>query len=64
MNGITLNENINYIDIKNTIDTLNEQIENDSYKYNYTNQSHHSLSYQYFTNNYDKNILSYCSPQV
>ena len=23
-----------------------------------------NLNYQYFTNNYDKNILSYCSPQV
>jgi len=64
MHGITLDENINYNNIKSTIDTLNDKIEKEADKYNYTGQSHHSLSYQYFTNNYDKNILSYCSPQV
>ena len=41
----------------------NGNIGTDPEKYNYTGQSHHSLAYQYFTNNYDKNILSVCSPQ-
>ena len=64
MNGIILDENPNYNDVNCTIDTLNEDIEKDSDKYNYTGQSHHNLAYQYFTNNYDKNILSYCTPQI
>ena len=64
MNGIILDENPKYNDVKCTIDTLNENIEKDSDKYNYTGQSNHSLAYQYFTNNYDKNILSYCTPQI
>ena len=63
MGCIALDENPNYEDIKITIDTLNEKIEKDAEKYNYTGQSHHSLAYQYFTNNYDENILSVCSPQ-
>ena len=29
MNGIVLDENPNYNDVKSTIDTLNEKIEND-----------------------------------
>jgi len=64
MNGIILDENTKYKDIKMTIDTLNEEIKNDSHRYNYTGQHHHNLAHQYFTNNYDKNILSYCSPQL
>ena len=64
MKGVILDENPNYIDVKCTIDTLNENIEKDSDKYNYTGQCHHNLAYQYFTNNYDKNILSYCTPQI
>ena len=63
MGCITLDENPNYEDIKATIDTLNEQIEKDAAKYNYTGQSHHSLAYQYFSKNCDKIILSVCSSQ-
>ena len=64
MNGISLDENVDYHDIMSTIKTLNTEIKNDSHKYNYTGQSPHSLAYQYFTNNCDKNIVSYCSPQL
>jgi hypothetical protein len=64
MNGIILDENPNYNDVKCTIDALNENIEKDSDKYNYTGQSHHRLAYQYFTHNYDRSILSYCTPQI
>ena len=64
MGCITLEENTNYEDIRYTIDELNLKIEDNNLKYNYTGQSIHRLAYQYFTNNYDKNILSHCSPQL
>jgi len=64
MDGIVLDENLHYHDIKSTIETLNEEITDDTYKYNYTGQHHHTLAYQYFTNNYDTNIMSCCSPQL
>ena len=47
-----------------TIYTLNEEIDKDSEKYNYIGQSHHSLAYAYYANNYDLRIVSNCSPQV
>ena len=64
MFGITIDENEHYTDIQMTLDTLNEEIDKDSEKYNYTGQSHHSLAYAYYTNNYDLNIVSHCSPHV
>ena len=64
MFGITIDENEHYTDIQMTLDTLNEEIDKDSEKYNYTGQSHHSLAYAYYTNNYDLKIVSNCSPQV
>ena len=64
MFGITIDENEHYTDIQMTLDTLNEDIDKASEKYNYTGQSHHSLAYAYYTNNYDLKIVSYCSPQV
>lgn len=64
MLGITIDENEHYNDIQITIDTLNEDIDKDSERYNYTGQNHHSLAYAYYTNNYDLNIVSNCSPQV
>ena len=46
------------------MDALNLDIakEQDTYKYN--GQSIHSLAYAYYTNNYDRQIVSKCSPQV
>ena len=64
MFGITVDENEHYDDIQMTLDTLNEDIDKASEKYNYTGQSHHSLAYAYYTNNYDLKIVSNCSPQV
>ena len=64
MLGISIDENPHYNYIKMTIDTLNEKIDKDSEKYNYTRQSHHSLAHAYYTNNYSLKIVSNCSPQV
>ena len=47
-----------------TTDTLTEEIDKDSEQYNYTGQSHHILAHAYYTNNYDKTIVSNCSPEV
>ena len=54
MGGVLLDENAKYKDIEMTIDTLNEEIQHDSNKYNYTDQHHHNLAHQRFTNNYEK----------
>eukprot|EP00973_Karenia_brevis_P089253 12377409-Karenia_brevis.AAC.1 len=43
MFGITIDENEHYTDIQMTIDTLNQGIDKDAEKYNYTGQTHHSL---------------------
>ena len=53
MLGITIDEDEHYTDIKMTIDTLNQEIDKDSEKYNYIGHSHYSLAYAYYTNNYD-----------
>ena len=37
-----------------TIETLSEGIVKATDKYVYSGQSHHSLAYAYYTNNYDK----------
>ena len=64
MRGITIDENEHYTDVKMTIDTLNEELDKDIEKCNYTGQSHHNLAYAYYTHDYDLNIVSNCSPQV
>ena len=64
MLGVTIDENEHYDDIQMTLDTLNEGIDKDNERYNYTGQNHHSLAYAYYTNNYDVKIVSNCSPQV
>ena len=33
-------------------------------KYTYTGQSTHALAYAYYTNNYGRQVVSKCSPQV
>ena len=62
--GITIDENENYDNVKLTMDTLNLDITKEQNKYKYTGQSLHSLAYAYYTNNYDRQIMSKCSPQV
>ena len=64
MFGITIDENEHYTDIQMTLDTLNQGIDKEAEKYNYTGQTHHSLAYAYYTNNYDVKIVSNCSPQI
>ena len=83
---IEIQENASYLDVSDTINTLNitETITNNakSYvdeegnivvpcntheyndKYFYTGQTIHRLAYDYYTKEYDKNITSYCSPQI
>ena len=47
-----------------SMDTLNLDITKEHETYQYTGQSWHSLAHAYYTNNYDKQIMSKCSPQV
>ena len=69
MDGILIDENQHYHGIAHTIETLNEETKSkrkstDRPPYVYTGQSPHGLAYEYYTNNFDKNITSVCSPQV
>ena len=64
MHGITIDENESYDDIKITMDTLNLDIIKEQDKYKYNGQSIHSLAYAFYTNNYDRKIISKCSPQI
>ena len=62
--SIMTDENEHYDAIATTMDTLNVNITKEQDKYKYTGQSSYSLAYAYYTNNYDLNIISKCSPQV
>ena len=62
--NITIDENETYDDVKLTMEKLNSDITKEQDKYRYTGQSIHSLAYAYYTNNYDRQIVSKCSPQV
>ena len=57
MGGITIDENEHYNDTQATIETLKQDVNKDSEKYNYTGQSHHSLAYSYYTNNFDTQMF-------
>ena len=46
------------------MDTLILDIIKEQDKYNYNGQSIQSLAYAFYTNNYDKQIVSKCSPQI
>ena len=70
MDSIQIEENANYRDVVDTIERLNIEVDNKRKKKNecpayvYRGQSPHSLAYEYYLNNYSKNITSICSPQV
>ena len=64
LDNVFIEENEHYHDIQMTIETLNEGMVKATDKYVYSGQSHHSLAYAYYTNNYDKKIISICSPQL
>ena len=56
-----IEENPNIESVSHIIDKLNR----DSVaRYRYMGQSLYSLAYEYFTKRHDRNIVSYCSPQV
>ena len=61
---ITIDENESYDDVELTMEKLTSDITKEQDKYKYTGQSIHSLAYAYYTNNYDRQIVSKCSPQV
>ena len=64
---LTINENASCNDIKITMDTygyIGFGYYKKKQKYKYNGQSIHSLAYGYCTNNYDRQIVSKCSPQV
>ena len=61
MDGIRFDENVHYPGIKCTIDTLNDESKSkrkntDRPPYVYTGQNPHGLAYEYYKNNFDKNI--------
>ena len=62
--GIAIDENENYQEVHMAISTLNETISKEKDKYKYTGQTLHSLAYAYYSNNYDRQIISKCSPQI
>ena len=55
-----IEENPNIESVLNIIGKLNH----DSTKYKYMGQSLNTLAYEYFTKRFDRNIASYCNPQV
>ena len=64
LDDITIEENETYGDVKLSMEKLNPDITKEQDKYRYTGQSIHSLAYAYYTNDYDRQIVSKCSPQV
>ena len=64
MDGITIDENEHYQEVHMTICALNETISKETEKYKYTGQTLHLLAYAYYSNNYDRQIISKCSPQI
>ena len=64
MDNIIIDENIDYQDVECAINEFNKTIKKEEHKYNYRGQTPHGLAYEYYTNNYDKQILSKCSPQI
>ena len=61
MGDLYIEENPNIESVLHIIDKLNQ----DSVaKYRYMGQSLYTLAYEYFTKRFDRNIVSYCSPQI
>ena len=61
--SIINDENKHYDAIATTMNTLNVNITKEQ-KYKYTGQSLDSLAYAYYTNKYDLENISTCSPHV
>ena len=60
--GITIQENINYKEVRNTITRLNQNITID--KYIYCGQPLQRIAHEYFERNFDKNYMSQMSPEI
>ena len=58
---LIIEENPNIDSVLRIIDKLNRD---NVTKYKYMGQSLYSLAYEYYTKRFDRNIVSYCSPQV
>ena len=61
MGDLYIEENPNIESVLHIIDKLNRDSPS---KYGYMGQSLHTLAYEYFTKRFDRNIVSYCGPQV
>ena len=61
MGDLYIVENPNIESVLHIIDKLNRDSPS---KYRYMGQSLYTLAYEYFTKRFDRNIVSYCSPQV
>ena len=61
MSDLYIEENQNIESVLHIIDKLNR---NSPSKYRYMGQSLYTLAYEYFTKRFDRNIVSYCSPQI
>jgi len=59
---MTIQENVNYYRVENTITTLNKELTSDFYYYQ--GQSLHTLAHQVYDRKYDTNYMSQLSPQV
>jgi hypothetical protein len=62
--NIIYEENVDYMDVKCTIDELNDGVAVEKQKYVYTGQPLHMLAHEYYMNTYDKRIESSMSPQI
>ena len=58
---VHIEENPNIESVLHIIDKLNRDSVT---KYRYMGQSLYTLAYEHFTKRHDRNIVSYCSPQV
>ena len=61
MGDLYIEENPNIESALHIIGNLNRDSPS---KYRYMGQSSYTLAYEYFTKRFDRNIVSYCSPQV
>ena len=60
--NITIQENVNYKEVRNTITRINQNITID--KYIYCGQSLQRIAHEYFERNNDKTYMSQMSPEL
>jgi len=62
--AITIDGVENYDGVEIMMETLTSDVIKEQGKYKYNGQSMQSLAYAYYTDNFDRQIVSNCSPQV